>query len=223
MNRSYDHYALLADLFCYPDEAARSRVQNVQDYLNENYSAAAAQLEPFSSFVAEASEVQLEELYLRTFNVQAITTLDIGYVLFGDDYKRGAVLVHLNKEHTDVGNPCHNELPDHLPNVLRLLPLLEDADFREELIDRLVAPAVAKIISEFAIDNIKKKERVYMKHHKTLIDAPTADGTLYRYPLMALFTVMQTDYHLSEEKVAETSSSFLTGIGAEIRLEAEDV
>ena len=65
------------------------------------------------------------ELYLRTFDVQAITTLDIGYVLFGEDYKRGALLAGLSAEHKKVSNDCGIELADHLPNVLRLLPKME--------------------------------------------------------------------------------------------------
>jgi len=222
MNHPYSHYAALADLFAYPDEDYADLVRSVQKLLDEKYPDAAARLEPFSSFTEQASIVQMEELYLRTFNVQAITTLDMGYVLFGDDYKRGAMLVHLNNEHSKVDNPCHNELADHLPNVLRLLPLLTDDDFREELIDRIVAPAVKKIISEFSLDTISKKEKVYLKHHKTLIEAPVPDGTLYRHPLTALYTVIQNDYRLSVEKAAEPSSAFLKGIGTEIQLEAED-
>lgn len=222
MNHPYSHYAALAELFAYPDEDYADRVRSVQQLLDEKYPDAAAQLRPFSAFLAQASIVQMQELYLRTFDVQAITTLDIGYVLFGDDYKRGAMLVHLNKEHAQVGNECHNELADHLPNVLRLLPLLQDDDFREELIDRIVAPALRKIISEFSLDKIDQKEKIYLKHHKTLIERAAPDGTLYRHPLTALFTVIQNDYRLSVEKTIEPSSAFLKGIGTEIELEAED-
>lgn len=222
MNHPFSHYAILAELFVYPDEHYADRVRSAQKLLGEKYPDAAARLEPFSSFMSQASIFRMQELYLRTFDVQAITTLDIGYVLFGDEYKRGAMLVHLNNEHAQVDNPCHNELADHLPNVLRLLPLLKDDDFREELIDRIIAPALRKIINEFSLDKIDQKEKVYLKHHKTLIEGAAPDGTLYRHLVTALYTVIQNDFRLSTEKVTETSSVFLKGIGTEIRLEAED-
>ena len=222
MTPTYSHYTDLAELFGYPDDAFADRVRSVHEFLNNNYPEAGTLLEPFLSFTKQASIVQMEELFLRTFDVQAITTLDIGYVLFGDDYKRGAVLVHLNNEHAKVGNPCYSELSDHLPNVLRLLPLLDNAEFREELVDRIVAPALRKIISEFSLETIEKKEKVYMRHHKTLIQSSTSDGTLYRHALIALFSVMKADFNLTMEKATETSSSFLKGIGTEIQLEAED-
>ena len=45
---------------------------------------------------------------------QVLATLDIGYVLFGDDYKRGELLANLNQEHRKANNDCGTELADHL-------------------------------------------------------------------------------------------------------------
>ena len=59
-----------------------------------------------------------EEIYTRTFDVQAITTLDVGYVLFGDDYKRGELLVNLNNEHTKAGNDLRNGISWRSPSKL---------------------------------------------------------------------------------------------------------
>ena len=75
--------------------------------------------------------LDLQELHTRTFDVQSLTTLDIGYVLFGDDYKRGALLSNLNQEHSRAENDCRGELADHLPNLLRLIPKLKDQDLLE--------------------------------------------------------------------------------------------
>jgi hypothetical protein len=33
-------------------------------------------------------------LFTRSFDVQAVTTLDLGYIVFGEDYKRGELLVN---------------------------------------------------------------------------------------------------------------------------------
>lgn len=216
-----DHYTLLADLFSYPGPDVIEQVERVQVYLDEHYPKAAVKLEEFTKVVSRASLIELEELYIRSFDVQAVTTLDIGYVLFGDDYKRGAMLVQLNREHAEVDNPCYDELADHLPNVLRLLPLLTDADFRRELVDMLLAPALYKIIGEFDPDKIDKKEKVYKRHHRTLIESSKEYRTIYRLPLMALYSVIEQDFDLTVQKPPEISSDFLKSIGTEIELEPE--
>lgn len=219
--RSIGHYTLLADLFAYPDENLKLQTELLQEFLDTRYPEAAQFLSPFTKYVAKTELHELQEIYLRSFDVQAITTLDIGYVLFGDDYKRGAVLVNMNREHDQVGNSCHNELADHLPNVLRLVPLLKDDAFRNELVDRLLAPALRKIISEFDPDRIKSKEKIYRKHHKTLIDESKEYRTIYRLPMQALFSVVEKDFTLTEELPPMPSSDFLKNIGTEMTLENE--
>ena len=97
-----DHYSLFAELFMYPDAGFGTNVRAVQNYMDEFFPEAGAQLQPFTEYAETATLIELEELYLRSFDVQSITTLDIGYVLFGDDYKRGAILVNLNLEHDQV-------------------------------------------------------------------------------------------------------------------------
>ena len=85
------------------------------------------EVEHFLDAIPERT-LDLQELHTRTFDVQALTTLGTGYVLFGDDYKRGALLSNLNREHNDAQNDCRGELADHLPNVLRLIPKLKDQE-----------------------------------------------------------------------------------------------
>jgi len=220
MTQDYTHYTQLADLLGYPDGSLVKKIVQTQAVLNVRYPEAGKTLEDFTHLFQTRPVNELEELFLRSFDVQAITTLDIGYVLFGDDYKRGAMLVNLNREHEAVGNPCFNELADHLPNVLRLLPLLKDDSFREELVCRIVSPAVQKIMAEFLPERIEAKERVYRKHHKMLLDDIKA-RTIYRLPLQALYQVLEQDFVLTEEKAPETSSDFLKGIGTEIALEPD--
>jgi nitrate reductase assembly molybdenum cofactor insertion protein NarJ len=70
-------------------------------------------------------------------------------ILFGDDYRRGVFLVNMQREHIMAGNECGRELPDHLPNVLTLLPLISDKAFVEELICSLLIPALTEMIRRF--------------------------------------------------------------------------
>ncbi len=221
MKDKLQHYTILADVFVYPDQLMVERVKHAQSFLDQHYPEAAIEMRPFTAFFEKASLIEQQELYTRSFDVQAVTTLDLGYVLFGDDYKRGALLVNMNREHHEAGNPCNNELADYLPNVLRLLPKMSDEALRDELIEKIVAPAIRKIIGEFDVKQIEMKKKVYLKHHKTWIDRSEEYGTIYLQPLAALYSVMQEDFQVQEAPPPQKSSDFLKNIGTEIALEAE--
>ena len=90
----------------------------------------------------------MEELYTRTFDIQALCCLDVGYTLFGEDYKRGQLLVKMLSLHQRYDNFCGTELADHLPNILTLLPKL-DPEEAGEIVDRLVLPAIEKMTTAF--------------------------------------------------------------------------
>ncbi len=90
-----------------------------------------------------------QEYYLKTFDVQAVCYLEVGYVLFGEDYKRAQLLVNLQKEHKKAEVDCGSELGDHLPNVLCLLSKVSDPEFAEELGFIITSPAVRFMITKF--------------------------------------------------------------------------
>ena len=149
---------------------------------------------PFTNFSESVDMKIWEEIYTRSFDVQALTTLDLGYVLFGDDYKRGELLVNLSNEHKKVNNPCNNELADHLPNILRLLGKLDDEDLLADIITFILIPALTKIASEFDAKHIEKKSNVYKKHHTTIIDQNELFGTIYQKPIQALIKMIDKDW-----------------------------
>ena len=142
------HYSVIADIFSYPDEQYPQRVRAVQNQLTSRWPRAARELERFLELLPESNLVGMQELFIRSFDVQAVTTLDIGYVLFGDDYKRGELLSNLNREHVAAQVDCGHELADHLPNILRLLAKLNDTNLIGELAREIIAPAVNKMRSE---------------------------------------------------------------------------
>lgn len=208
----------LAALVDYPTAGLPSTVNEVQLLLNEKYELLADALQPFTDFASTASIDEMQELYTRTFEVQAITTLDLGYLLFGDDYKRAELLVNLNREHSLVGNDCGTELADHLPNVIRLVARLQDDPARRELVEKLVCPGLQKMISEFEPFALEKKNEVYRRHHQTLIEMPGGYGTLYQRPLTILLELIRekVGVHTAEDG---QSSGFLHSINTEMNLE----
>jgi nitrate reductase assembly molybdenum cofactor insertion protein NarJ len=195
---NYAHYSHVAELFDFPGPEFAARGQALSGLLRENYPAAAVEVEHFLDAIPERT-LDLQELHTRTFDVQSLTTLDIGYVLFGDDYKRGALLSNLNQEHRRAENDCGRELADHLPNVLRLIPKLKDQNLLDELVRQILVPALMLMIREFDPGRIGKKNANYQKHYKTLIDpACASDSTVYCRALKAVIDVLAKDFQVTE-------------------------
>jgi hypothetical protein len=99
---------------------------------------------------------------------------------------------------------------------------MDKPELRNELVQRIVAPALRKIIGEFDPHRLKKKNAVYMKHHKTLIERSEHHGVIYERTLKALYAVLERDFDVSEANEPETmpqQSRFLNSIGTEMKLE----
>ncbi len=218
------HYHTLADLFEYPDAEYPQKVRAVKRVLDDRYPVAAKKIERFLGLLPESNVVAMQELFIRSFDVQAMTTLDIGYVLFGDDYKRGELLANLNREHREANNDCGRELADHLPNLLRLSSKLEDEELLEELAESILAPALREMIGEFAAERIERKNASYKKHYKTIIDTPFVSNeavTLYQFPLQALYEVLKQDFSLVETTPSAQTNDFLSSLRRENEIEAK--
>jgi nitrate reductase assembly molybdenum cofactor insertion protein NarJ len=217
------HYRELAEFFVYPYPGLPKKMGQVHEVLAAAYPAAASGLKEFTDVVSGLALIEFEELYTRSFDVQAVTTLGIGYVMFGDDYKRGELLVNLSREQREAGVDSGTELSDHLPNILHLLAVMQDPELREELVGRIVAPALRKMIREFNPNAVKRKNSVYKKHYKTLIESSEEYGTIYEKPLKALYAVLESDFEIGKYNDLKDAqaSCFLGGIGTEMTLECQ--
>ncbi|MBI2608969.1 MAG: hypothetical protein HYW47_05135 [Deltaproteobacteria bacterium] len=211
-----NHYVLLAEVFDYPQIDYQTKIQNVEKYLQ---SLRVNSFKFFSDTLASMSFYEVEELFTRTFLVQSATTLDVGYILFGDDYKRGELLSHLNREHCKYKNDCRNELADHLPNILRLLPLLQDNALLQELVEEILEPALRKMISEFEVQKMKEKSERYQKHYKTLIELDEEKATVFSLPLKILYEILKSDFKITPKKDFSKSKDFLKSVTEEIEIE----
>ncbi len=214
------HYPLLAELFRYPEPGFVKNMEKARDWLKTYCPPAAKEVETFYKDLSQADFDQIQALFTRTFDVQAITTLDAGYVLFGDDYKRGAILSNLNREHQKVANDCGSELADHLPNLLCLIPKLKDEELLRELVEEIIAPAVQKMIGEFNPEKLTQKNELYKKHYKTLIEIPGNNNTVYQRALKALYLVLQKDFDVKEKNPQDyANNDFLRSVSTEMDVE----
>lgn len=168
------HYKLLAEMFRYPSDDLKTYSGKWRNIISVYDPELILKLDPFTTHINEKTLFFQQEYYISTFDVQAMCFLDIGYVLFGENYKRGVFLVNIKKEQIKACNDCGSELPDHLPNILTLLPKIHEADLAEEFIYSLLIPAIHEMISKFR----------------------NADN-LYKGLLEILVTIMETDYPVS--------------------------
>jgi len=217
MSLTFEIYELFASALAYPNDESRKDVDQIHKLLNQKYPDAAESMAEFTEFAKTTALWKWEEIYTRTFDVQAITTLDVGYTLFGDDYKRGELLVNLSKEHANAGNDCKTELADHLPNLFRLIAKLNNNEFKVDLVYLIIKPALKKIIAEFDSVNIDKKNKVYKKHHHTLIQQEKKYGTVYQSLLKALLLVLNKDFD-NNLKTTVDESQFKTKFANEIEV-----
>ncbi|MCK5105911.1 MAG: hypothetical protein KAR17_23975, partial [Cyclobacteriaceae bacterium] len=91
-------YHLFSELFRYPVKGYQDRVNQCMSLLQTKYPDAASEMQRFVDYINSKSLESIEEVFGKTFHIQAICYLDIGYVIFGEDYKRGEFLVHMKQE-----------------------------------------------------------------------------------------------------------------------------
>jgi nitrate reductase molybdenum cofactor assembly chaperone len=145
--KDLSHYTLLAELFRYPSEKMKEHAAESRKIIRNYDPELISLLDPFTIHLAGTTVEYQQEYFVSTFDVQPLCCLDIGYTLFGEDYRRGQFMANLKAEHRKAGNECGTELPDHLPVIMRLLPKLKDQSFAEELVFSLVVPAINEIIA----------------------------------------------------------------------------
>ena len=225
-------YAHLVPLLKYPTDALPEQTALAIRALEKGdrpeaaaHLLAFAELLPWGCSVAgNASPLEdQEEIYTRSFEIQAITTLDIGYILFGDEYKRAEVLVNLSREHQTYGVDCGRELADHLSNILALMAVAEEPEMTGDLVSMILAPAMRMMVGEFTPARIEAKESVYRKHHKTLIESDSTRSGMYGHVLYAVYSLLQKDFDFTEgEVIQDFSSDFLSSISRELQIEREE-
>lgn len=192
--KNLDHYKLLAEVFTYPTPETKGRIKKVKAFLDENYPEAGSEFKRFSDFIENSTESEVEEIFGKTFHIQAICFLDLGYVIFGEDYKRGEFLVNMKREQKENNVDCGDELADNLPNVLNLLAVHKSEAFVNELMVMIMIPALKKMLSEFDDRKTQIREKVLNKKQKVIIMKDIKDGNIYKNALSSMLMVFEKDF-----------------------------
>lgn len=168
-------YKNIAHLFNYPGGSNQTVIEQLYYELRNYSDALIDDFLPVAGHFSSNSTAELQEYYIRTFDVNAACYLDIGYVLFGEESKRGQFLLNMISEQQKAKNDCGTEFADHLPNVLTLLPKIQDENFREELVVCMLLPALKHMLENFRTEE-----------------------NIYRVLLKLLIFVLETDFRDSE-------------------------
>lgn len=121
----------LASLLEYPDHDWADALATLRREIGAG--GAADELASFAREIEPINIAGLQELYVRTFDLNPDCTLDIGWHLFEDGYERGAFLADLRERLQRAGIDESRELPDHLPAVVRLIDRGDAASLRDRI------------------------------------------------------------------------------------------
>jgi nitrate reductase delta subunit len=134
-NATNSTYEAFAGLFEYPDAGTAP------------HNLACANVDVFAKASETLTLSELQEVYTRTFDLNPTCALEIGFHLFGENYKRGEFLANLRETEAPFELGQEHQLPDYLPVLLRLLTKLEDAELRMSLIGDCMIPAIDKMLA----------------------------------------------------------------------------
>ncbi len=133
-----------AELLEYPNGNLAPMAMHLADELKWNAEIWLDLLEAFALDAQLTSSAELEEAYTRTFDLNPSCTLEIGWHLFGESYKRGSFMANMRESLRQHGVEEGSSLPDFLPTLLRLVPKLGQED-AQDLVRDCITPALANI------------------------------------------------------------------------------
>jgi nitrate reductase delta subunit len=137
-------YQQLAKLFEYPGEDYRARAEACLETMRSERAEAAASLQEFCTGIQDLSTDGLQELFTRTFDLNPMCTLEVGWQLYGEDYQRGEFLVKMRGQLRAHELRESGELPDHMTHALALLASLEP-DEASAFAGEFLLPALDKM------------------------------------------------------------------------------
>ena len=141
-----------ARLLGYPDEGFNHSLEQVRKIVADESLHlpwdVSDHLRKFISAVGVLPIEEMEELYTRTFDINPVASLEIGWHLYGEQYERGAFLVKMREILRAHQIEESVELPDHLTHVLLAFGRMEKTD-TDEFAAKFLVPALEKILDGF--------------------------------------------------------------------------
>ncbi len=124
---------LFAELLEYPRPGLAERARECRALIALESAEAATLLGQFGAFAERTPHSTLEEIFTATFDLNATCHPYVGYHMFGEAYKRSALLLELQNRYRERGFDPGVELPDHISVLLRFMALDPDSDATREI------------------------------------------------------------------------------------------
>jgi nitrate reductase assembly molybdenum cofactor insertion protein NarJ len=102
----------------------------------------------FAAQIRDLSTEALQEMFIRTFDMNPDRSLEVGWHLFGENYDRGTFLVKMRQQLRRFSIAESGELPDHITHVLAVLGRMPAGE-AEEFAVACVFPALEKMCAGF--------------------------------------------------------------------------
>lgn len=153
-------YKILSALLDYPDQELIDNLPEIRIEIGKCPHMDMAEKESLRKLIdhlANTPLIDLQEEYVKTFDLTPEHSLHLTHHLFGDDNdrNRGPALIDLGELYKDYGiSTTTNELPDYLPLILEFAALLEDNEATTFLAD------ANKVLTVLA-DNLNKAGSPY--------------------------------------------------------------
>jgi nitrate reductase delta subunit len=139
-------YGALARLLAYPRPGYLNELDACRRALAELVPEAADRLGHLARHLHGKTDEEVEELYTHTFDLNPVSSLEVGWHLFGENYARGEFLVLMREELRKDGLTESTELPDHLTHVLPVLARMDQKQ-ADRFVVRYLLPALDKMLS----------------------------------------------------------------------------
>ncbi len=170
----------VAELFIYPGSQGdfAPRVAACRELVEQRFPGRGEMLAGLAERSRNMSRGEVEEMFTRTFEINPVCALEVGWHVYGEEYARGALMVRLREELRRHGIAEITELPDHLTHVLQLLGRL-DAELADDLAGRYVLPALEKMLAAIEGKDCPYEELLEMTrdivretHDPVVVDLP---------------------------------------------------
>jgi nitrate reductase delta subunit len=181
---------LFADLLDYPRADVARTARACQALVEAEDADAAALLGEFATFAERTPLDTLEEMYTATFELNATCHPYIGYHMFGEDYKRSALLLELKDRFREFGFDPGIELPDHVSVLLRFIAVCPDTELTTEIAREALVRTLEPMMLESEPEPVEEGEGVPEVFNL---------GDDYRRVLQALKLILSARYGMPAE------------------------
>ncbi|OGP13240.1 MAG: nitrate reductase molybdenum cofactor assembly chaperone [Deltaproteobacteria bacterium RIFCSPLOWO2_02_FULL_50_16] len=169
-----DLYNSLSRLIEYPEDDFQENLKHCLKLTEKHHLKKVDGLRSFAHTAKCMNLSELEEYYTRTFDINPVTALEVGWHLYGETYERGSFLVKMRNLSKKLNISESRELPDHLAHLLKLLGPMEEQEARQ-IISQYLLPGIKKMIEGFENkENIF--EGVFITIRDILQEEPLATG-----------------------------------------------